>query len=66
MDETSDEEIEFRLFNLMVYSKGGLDWKTLQEMPFPQINALITYANKLTKAQEATFDNEQRNSRGRS
>lgn len=58
MDETAHEDVELQLFNLMIASKGGLQWKELQKMPLPEVFALIKYVNKINEMQDERIKRE--------
>ena len=58
MDETSHDEIELHLFALMVSSKGGLDWNTLQNMPLPEVIDLIDCAKKFNQLNKEIEERE--------
>lgn len=49
MDESSAEEIDYIISNLMVFYKGALSYETLQNMPLPEIYQLNLHAGRISK-----------------
>ena len=49
----------------MVFYKGGVSYKELQEMPFPELLELKAHADRINKEIKAEQDKQSRGSRGK-
>jgi len=57
MDEQIDEKIDYIIAHLMVFYKGALSYKQLQEMPYPEILKLNEFAQRINKERERAAKN---------
>jgi hypothetical protein len=49
MDDSTDEQIEYIIFKICVYSKGALSVDYLNSIPLPMVLKYCRYCEKLDK-----------------
>jgi len=60
MDDSTDEQIEYIIFNIGIYSKGSLTVNDLEAMPLPKVLRYSEYAERITKEAKREIEKQQR------
>jgi hypothetical protein len=49
MDESSQEDLEYSIANLIIFFKGGISYTDFMQMPLPELKRWINHADKINK-----------------